>query len=102
MFMPVMSTSGRPVVTERRFDTDEGPRRETSIEALAKLKPAFHVAGTVTAANASGLNDGAAALVLMSAADADKRGIAPLAGLLCRINRCPQIFRISTNARKRC
>jgi acetyl-CoA acyltransferase len=61
------------------FDTDEGPRRDTSLEALAKLKPAFHVTGTVTAGNSSQTSDGAAAVVLMSADRARALGIAPLA-----------------------
>ena len=61
------------------FDTDEGPRRDTSLEALAKLKPAFHVTGTVTAGNSSQTSDGAAAVVLMSAERARALGIAPLA-----------------------
>ncbi|MBM4394617.1 MAG: acetyl-CoA C-acetyltransferase [Deltaproteobacteria bacterium] len=60
-------------------DTDEHPRHGTTIEALSKLRPAFDKNGTVTAGNASGINDGAAAVVLMSAADASARGIAPLA-----------------------
>jgi acetyl-CoA acyltransferase len=62
-----------------RFDTDEGPRRDTSIEALAKLKPAFHAKGTVTAGNSSQTSDGAAAVVVMSAARAKALGIEPLA-----------------------
>ena len=60
-------------------DTDEHPRHGTTLDALAKLRPAFAKDGTVTAGSASGINDGAAALVLMSAAEAAKRGIAPLA-----------------------
>ena len=60
-------------------DTDEYIRDGATIEAMAKLRPAFAKDGTVTAANASGLNDGAAALVLMSAAAAEKRGLKPLA-----------------------
>jgi acetyl-CoA C-acetyltransferase len=63
---------------EKLFDTDEFPRFGTTIEALAKLKPAFAKDGTVTAGNASGINDGAAALVVMSAAEAAKRGLTPL------------------------
>jgi acetyl-CoA C-acetyltransferase len=63
---------------EKLFDTDEYPRATTA-EALAKLKPAFSKEGTVTAGNASGLNDGAAAVVLMTAAEAAKRGLTPLA-----------------------
>jgi acetyl-CoA acyltransferase len=61
------------------FDTDEGPRRDTSIEALAKLKPAFHVAGTVTAGNSSQTSDGAAATIVMSADRARALGLTPLA-----------------------
>ncbi|MBY6260917.1 acetyl-CoA C-acetyltransferase [Azospirillum sp. 412522] len=60
-------------------DADEYPKHGTTIEALAKLRPAFAKDGTVTAGNASGLNDGAAALVLMTAENAARRGIAPLA-----------------------
>jgi acetyl-CoA C-acetyltransferase len=63
-------------------DTDEQPRAGTTIEALQKLRPAFAKTGSVTAGNASGINDGAAALVLMSAADAAKRGVKPLARIV--------------------
>ncbi|MDB5543972.1 MAG: acetyl-CoA acetyltransferase [Hyphomicrobiales bacterium] len=58
---------------------DEYPRHGTTLEALTKLKPAFSKEGTVTAGNASGINDGAAAIVLMTAAEAAKRGLTPLA-----------------------
>ena len=61
------------------FATDEGPRRDTSLEALAKLKPAFHVKGTVTAGNSSQTSDGAAAVVVMSADRARELGLTPLA-----------------------
>ncbi len=61
------------------FDTDEGPRRDTSPEALASLKPVFHVDGTVTAGNASQMSDGAAAVILMSAERAKTAGYDPLA-----------------------
>ena len=64
---------------ERIFDTDEFPRAGTTAESLGKLRPAFDKAGTVTAGNASGINDGAAALVLMTASEAAKRGLTPLA-----------------------
>ena len=57
---------------------DEGPRRDTSMEALAKLRPAFHVTGTVTAGNSSQTSDGAAAVVVMSAGRARELGLAPL------------------------
>lgn len=60
-------------------DTDEYIRDGATLEAMAKLKPAFSKDGTVTAGNASGLNDGAAALVLMTAKEASKRGLTPLA-----------------------
>ena len=58
---------------------DEYPRHGTTLDALTKLKPAFSKEGTVTAGNASGINDGAAAVVLMTAAEAAKRGLTPLA-----------------------
>ncbi len=61
------------------FDRDEFPRHGTTVEALAKLRPAFREGGTVTAGNASGINDGAAALVIASAHRARKLGIRPLA-----------------------
>ena len=61
------------------FDTDEGPRRDTSPDALASLKPVFHVDGTVTAGNASQMSDGAAAVVLMSEGRAEAEGYEPLA-----------------------
>ncbi len=61
------------------FDTDEHPRPDTTVEVLAKLRPAFKAGGTVTAGNSSGINDGASALVLMSREEAEKRGLEPLA-----------------------
>jgi acetyl-CoA C-acetyltransferase len=64
------------------FDTDEGPRRDTSIEALQKLRPAFKKDGTVTAGNAPGVNDGAAAVVVTSAENARKLGLKPLAEIV--------------------
>jgi acetyl-CoA C-acetyltransferase len=63
-------------------DTDEHPRHGATVEAMAKLRPAFTKDGTVTAGNASGINDGAAALVMMSRAEADKRGIQGLARIV--------------------
>jgi acetyl-CoA C-acetyltransferase len=60
-------------------DTDEYIRPDTSLATLGKLRPAFQKDGTVTAGNASGINDGAAALVVMSAAEAQRRGLTPLA-----------------------
>jgi len=62
-----------------KVEQDEFPRFGTTLEALAKLKPAFTKDGTVTAGNASGINDGAAAVVLMTAEEASKRGLTPLA-----------------------
>jgi len=68
-----------PAVRERSFALDEGPRRDTSMAALAKLRPAFHAAGSVTAGNSSQTSDGAAAVVVTSAALAKERGLQPLA-----------------------
>jgi acetyl-CoA acyltransferase len=64
------------------FDTDEGPRRDTDLAALGKLKPAFAANGIVTAGNASQMSDGAAASVLMSAAKAEELGVRPVARLV--------------------
>lgn len=64
------------------FDTDEFPRPNTTIEALQKLRPAFKEGGTVTAGNACGRNDGAAAMVLMSAEKANSLGLKPLARIV--------------------
>ena len=69
----------KPKRQEIVFKVDEGPRADTSLEALASLKPAFHVKGTVTAGNSSQMSDGAAAAVLMSAERARALGIKPLA-----------------------
>lgn len=63
-------------------DTDEYPRFGTTLEALQKLRPAFAKDGTVTAGNASGINDGAAALVVTSAKEAERRGLTPLARIV--------------------
>jgi acetyl-CoA C-acetyltransferase len=65
---------------------DESPRADTSLDVLAKLSPAFEKEGSVTAGNAPGLNDGGAALVLMSAAAAKKRGAKPLARVTAYAN----------------
>lgn len=64
---------------EKLFDTDEHPKFGTTADSLAKLRPAFDKAGTVTAGNASGINDGASCVMLMTAAEAAKRGLTPLA-----------------------
>jgi acetyl-CoA C-acetyltransferase len=70
----------------RVFDTDEHPRAGTTMEVLAKLKPVFKEDGTVTAGNASGVNDGAAAAVLMSEAKAKELGIRPLARVITTVS----------------
>ena len=77
--LPGDGDGGRPVLRETVVDVDEGPRRDTSAEALAKLRPAFHVRGTVTAGNSSQMSDGAAAVVLMSGERARELGVEPLA-----------------------
>jgi len=63
-------------------DTDEYPRHGATLDGMQKLRPAFSKDGTVTAGNASGINDGAAAVVLMTAAEAKKRGLAPMARIV--------------------
>ena len=70
------------IVAVGDVDTDEGPRRDTSLEALAKLKPVFDPEGTTTAGNAPGVNDGAGALVVVSEEFAKKRGLEPLATIV--------------------
>jgi len=67
------------IVQLPELSTDEGPRRDTSLEALSKLKPAFHVTGTVTAGNSSQTSDGAAAVLVMSHDRARALGLVPLA-----------------------
>ena len=66
-------------VTERMFDTDECPRAETTLEGLAKLRPAFAATGSVTAGNASPYSDGSAAVLVMSKTKAEELGVKPLA-----------------------
>jgi acetyl-CoA acyltransferase len=72
------TSSSKPKSVKISFDTDEGPRADTSLEALAKLKPAFHTHGVVTAGNSSQTSDGAAAAVVMSAERARALGLKPL------------------------
>jgi acetyl-CoA acyltransferase len=72
-------TTPKPATQAFLFDTDEGPRADTSLDALAKLKPAFHVKGSVTAGNSSQMSDGAAIAVVMSEARAKSLGAKPLA-----------------------
>ena len=74
--------AGKPVVSEKVFAADEGPRADTSLEALAKLRPAFHANGSVTAGNSSQTSDGAAAAVVMNADRARELGLKPLARLV--------------------
>lgn len=74
----VMSTSGKPEKQEKTFNVDEGPRADTSIEALAKLRAVFHANGVVTAGNSSQTSDGAAAAVVMSDTRAREIGATPL------------------------
>ncbi len=70
---------GRPAVRTVAFTADEGPRRDTSLEVLGGLRPAFHVKGSVTAGNSSQMSDGAAAVVLTSRERAERAGLEPLA-----------------------
>ncbi len=72
------ATSAPHEIVEKTFTEDEGPRRDSTLEALAKLRPAFHASGTVTAGNSSQMSDGAAAVVVTSAAVARERGLEPL------------------------
>ena len=93
--VPVSFTTpngSKPKRQEIVFKMDEGPRGDTSLEALLALKPAFHVKGTVTAGNSSQMSDGAAAAVVMSAERAKALGITA-AGSLCRLSRPPDTSR---------
>jgi acetyl-CoA acyltransferase len=72
----------KPSVAETAVLADEGPRADTSLEALAKLKPAFHASGTVTAGNSSQTSDGAAAVIVMSGDRAAELGLKPLGRLV--------------------
>jgi acetyl-CoA C-acetyltransferase len=78
--VPVPQRKGDPVL----FEADETPREDTSLEALAKLRPAFKEGGTVTAGNSPGVNDGAAALVVTSAATAQGLGLKPMARIVAQ------------------
>lgn len=75
----VPGADGRSQMTERLFDTDEGPRSDTNVAALAKLKPIFAAGGTVTAGNSSQMSDGAGAVLLMSAAGLKRYNLEPIA-----------------------
>ena len=83
--VPVKGTyyvDGQPKATEFIFNKDEGPRPDTSLEALTRLRPVFHLQGSVTAGNSSQMSDGAAATVLVNEAILKKLGLQPLAKLL--------------------
>jgi acetyl-CoA acyltransferase len=73
---------GKPQLVEKVFQVDEGPRADTSLEALARLQPVFRVGGTVTAGNSSQTSDGAAATVVMNQQMVDELGVQPMARLL--------------------
>jgi acetyl-CoA acyltransferase len=77
-----LDSKGKRIKRETVFQVDEGPRADTSLEALAKLRPAFHASGTVTAGNASQTSDGAAAAIVMSDEKAREIGAEPVARLI--------------------
>ena len=81
-FTETVYKDGKTQTIERVFEVDEGPRSDTSMEALAKLKPVFHAQGTVTAGNSSQMSDGAAATVLVSTKMLNELRIKPIAKLL--------------------
>ncbi len=84
------SAVSKPKTVKLSFDTDEGPRADTSLEALGKLKTVFHARGSVTAGNSSQMSDGAAASVVMSAEKARALGLKPLARLVAfAVAGCP-------------
>jgi len=78
----VPNGGSRPKMLEQQFTADEGPRADTNLDALAKLRPAFHATGVVTAGNSSQMSDGAAAVVVMDEEYARAMGITPLARLI--------------------
>ncbi len=82
VYVDELDDKGRVLRKEIVFAQDEGPRADTSLEGLAKLRPVFHAAGTVTAGNSSQMSDGAAAAVVMSADKAAEIGLKPLARFL--------------------
>jgi acetyl-CoA acyltransferase len=81
-FSETLYVEGKTQTIERVFESDEGPRTDTSMEALAGLKPVFHVKGTVTAGNSSQMSDGAAAAVIMSQRMVNQLQVRPMAKLL--------------------
>jgi len=88
----VSQPKGGPIL----FDTDECPRRDTSLEALARLKPAFQPDGIVTAGNSPGITDGAAALVVMSRGKAEELGLRPLARIVAYAQAAVEPLKIFT------
>jgi acetyl-CoA acyltransferase len=81
-FSETLYVEGKTQTIERVFESDEGPRTDTSMEALAELKPVFHLKGTVTAGNSSQMSDGAAATVIMSRKMLNQLKLRPMAKLL--------------------
>ena len=81
-FRETVYKDGKAETSDRLFAVDEGPRRDTSIEALARLRPVFHAKGSVTAGNSSQMSDGAAATIVMSADMLDQLQVKPIAKLL--------------------
>ena len=84
--VPVRLPSSRGNTAQAVFDRDESPRPDADAASLAGLKPAFKEGGTVTAGNASGINDGAAALVLVSGEEARRRGMKPLGKIVAAVS----------------
>ena len=95
-FEEIRLENGKKKKTSRRFEVDEGPRSDTSMEALAALKPAFRPDGTITAGNSSQTSDGAAAVVLMSREKCERSGLKPLARFLgyATVGVLPELFGI--------
>ena len=91
-----LDKKGRKVKREVAFTSDEGVRRDTSLEALAKLKPAFHAGGTITAGNSSQMSDGAAAAVVMSEQRAKELGAKPMARFVAYATAgCPPVLKLA-------
>ena len=94
----IVAVHARPTAEVTR---DDGPRPGTTVEKLAELKPAFKPDGTVTAGNACPLNDGAAAVLVMSAEKAEKLGLKPRARIIASVRRRPSARRSWASARSR-
>lgn len=78
-----LNARGKKITQEVIFKVDEGPRKDTTVQALKKLKPAFKMKGTVTAGNSSQMSDGASAVMVMSKQKADELNLKPLAKFIC-------------------